>query len=155
MILLLHPPDLFGNHFHILMVDCIIQMCIIFFLIFDNSLSFNDVIAPLKIFTAAARRAAVVIKSRSLCVIVSLLSLQFLSKRPGPICLIHFYNMSPIMRHGYCMIHRASCIMHHASCIMHHASCTIHNASCISHHASCIMHLRTKYWTRYLARYWT
>ena len=72
--------------------------------------------------------------------------------------------MSPIMRHGYCMIHRASCIMHHASCIMHHASCIMHekkiwtvplilqfNLSAntadaadalmlLMHHASCIMH---------------
>ena len=55
-------------------------------------------------FTAAARRAAVVIMSRSLCicvsvyvsVYVSVLSLQSLSKRPSSFCLIHFGGTSGV-----------------------------------------------------------
>ena len=43
------------------------------------------------IFTAAARRAAAVIESRSVCVCVCVwvLSLKSLSKRPSSFCLIH------------------------------------------------------------------
>ena len=66
-------------------------------------------------------RRAAVIMSRSLSFWVCVLSLQSLSKRPSPICLIHFYHRGPITSHGSCMIHLAKFYPMHDVLRLHEA----------------------------------